>query len=66
MKIRLNGKEKELGESQKLEDLIQQFCSQSPKVIAEVNGNIIKTHRWAETILKEGDIVELVTLVGGG
>ena len=66
MKILLNGKEKEFAQLKDLKDLISQFCRDHNHVIAEVNGEIIKCHRWDATTIKDGDTVELVNFVGGG
>ena len=66
MKITLNGKEKELASSLKLKEIITQFSQGTRPVIVEVNGNIIKNSQRDQIILKEGDTIELVGLVGGG
>ncbi len=66
MKITLNGKEKQLKPSQTLTDTIGQFCKDTHRVIAEVNGSIILSPEWANHILRDGDCVELVNFVGGG
>lgn len=66
MKIKLNGQDKELVSAQTLTELVQTFCKQHNRIIAEVNGEIIKSPRWNETQLNDGDVVELVTFVGGG
>jgi sulfur carrier protein len=66
MKIIINGKEKEFMNSLQLKEVIEQFCKQSNLVIAELNGEIIKSNRWNETQLKDGDTIELVNFVGGG
>lgn len=66
MKITLNGKEKELTPSLNLKEIITQFTKKSQRVIVELNGNIIRAPQWENISLKEGDCVELVSLVGGG
>ena len=66
MKIQLNGKNQELSSSQSLKELIEGFCKQHNRVIAEVNGQIVKSPHWEKTPLKDGDVVELVSFVGGG
>jgi sulfur carrier protein len=39
----------------------------NPKLLAvEYNGEILHRQFWDETILKEGDRLEIVTIVGGG
>ena len=66
MNITLNGKPKELLLTLDLKSIVEQFCKDKTPVIAELNGEIIKTPQWEETTLKEGDAVELVSFVGGG
>ncbi len=66
MKILLNGKEKKLASTINLKQMIEQFCQQSSRVIAEVNGQIVKSPQWEKIHLKDGDKIELVNFVGGG
>lgn len=66
MKVTLNGQSKEFSNSSRLNDIVQQFCQNSNRIIAEVNGEIVKSARWPETEIKEGDTIELVNFVGGG
>lgn len=66
MRITLNGKEKELNSSLSLKETVAQFREDTRHVIAEVNGEIIRTPQWENTPIKEGDSIELVSLVGGG
>jgi len=66
MKITLNGQIKEFPQAPNLENIIGQFCKNKNPVIAELNGEIIKNPRWKETIVHEGDTIELVSFVGGG
>lgn len=66
MKIKLNGEEKVFTDSQNLNEIINQFCRDSSRIIAEVNGDIVRAQFWEDTTLKEGDRIELVSFVGGG
>ena len=66
MKVILNGKEKEFAQLNNLKDLVLQFCRDHNHVLAELNGEIIKTHQWDQTTIKDGDTIELVNFVGGG
>lgn len=36
------------------------------RVAVEKNGDIVSKARYADTVLKNGDIVEVVSFVGGG
>jgi len=66
MKITINGKEKEFESSLDLCKLINDLSKNPTRVIAELNGNIVKSPSWESTPLKDGDTLELVTFVGGG
>ena len=66
MRIKLNGQEKDFIDIASLKQVIDQFCRQNQRIIAEVNGEIIRNHSWENTILKNGDKIELVSFVGGG
>ena len=66
MKIQLNGQDKQLSSAQSLKGLIENFCKQHNRIIAEVNGQIIKSPNWNDVVLNDGDVVELVSFVGGG
>lgn len=66
MTITLNGKMQELAGEPSLNDIVQQFSPQTRRVIAELNGEIVRDPRWDEIRIREGDILELVSFVGGG
>jgi sulfur carrier protein len=66
MRITVNGTEKELSAPLPLNDLVGQFCKNSKHVIAEVNGEILRSPQWTGRSIKEGDVIELVSFVGGG
>ena len=65
MKIRINGQEKVLTQPQNLQSLIKEY-SKNTRVIAEINGDIVKNETWEQTLIKDGDTIELVAFVGGG
>jgi sulfur carrier protein len=64
--ITLNGKNMELANSMTLHQVVDQFCIGNKHVIVELNGTIIKTNLWKATAIKEGDQLELISIVGGG
>lgn len=66
MKVTLNGQSKEILEKLTLKNLVEQFCKNPNRVIAEVNGDIIKSQKWNDHLLNDGDTLELVNFVGGG
>jgi len=66
MKITVNGHNKTLTGSANLKTAIGNIVKDPSKVIAELNGKIIKKELWTSTSIKEGDKLELVAFVGGG
>lgn len=66
MQITLNGKVKNFEETLSLKSIILQFCRDTEHVIAEVNGQIVKSQKWNEQSIKNGDKIELINFVGGG
>ena len=69
MKIKVNGKEKNIKvENEKaLLSSTLEFLGYSPNtIVVEVNDLIINSTKWENQILKEGDRLEIVSIVGGG
>ncbi len=69
MKIKVNGEEKylELGnERVLLSSTLELLGYKSNTVVVEVNKLIINSKKWDEKILKDGDRLEIVSIVGGG
>tara|TARA_Y100001968_G_scaffold305863_1_gene322195 strand:- start:319 stop:531 length:213 start_codon:yes stop_codon:yes gene_type:complete len=69
MKLKLNGEIKTIpppDEELPLKILIKYLGYQPQLVVVEVNGVIINPHDWMKTKIKDGDCLEVVTIVGGG
>lgn len=66
MRVIINGQDKEFNGPKNLRALIEEVCPDSSKVIAEVNGSIVKRDAWDAHSIREDDRVELVSFVGGG
>ena len=66
MQVTLNGQNKDLSENTSLTALIDQVSKDNKRIIAEINGTIVKKEQWDQTQLSNGDEIELVTFVGGG
>ncbi|MCX5817658.1 MAG: sulfur carrier protein ThiS [Proteobacteria bacterium] len=66
MRVTVNGKTMEVAENTSLWGFIL-LCKIKPEtVIIELNERVIRRNIWTETVLMEGDRIELVTFVGGG
>ena len=69
MNIKLNGEMRIINHSEKeffLEGLITHLGYQPQLVVVELNGIIVNPQKWIDTKIKEGDCLEVVTIVGGG
>jgi len=66
MKININGTPKEIDKDLKLSELVTRFCKQPKFILTAVNEGIVLAKDRENTVLKEGDSVELVAPVGGG
>ena len=66
MKLVLNGEEKEFAAALSIQQLLDQLSIPAGRVACEVNLKIIKRAFYPETLLKEGDTVEIIQAIGGG
>tara|TARA_B100000941_G_scaffold211362_1_gene154908 strand:+ start:736 stop:945 length:210 start_codon:yes stop_codon:yes gene_type:complete len=69
MKIKVNGKEKdiELENEKALLSNALEFLGYKPNtIVVELNDLIINSKKWDSKILKDGDRLEIVSIVGGG
>jgi sulfur carrier protein len=66
MKLLLNGEEKEFIGTLSIQDLLEQLGIPAGRVACEVNLKIIKRGQYPETVLHEGDTVEIIQAIGGG
>ena len=64
--LRVNGKEVELNGPMRLVDYLEKLGASPRAVAVEHNGNIIDRDAYATTLLADGDVVEIVRMVGGG
>ena len=69
MKIKVNGKEKNIeleNKSALLSSTLELLGYKSNTIVVEVNDLIINSTKWGDELLKEGDRLEIVSIVGGG
>jgi thiamine biosynthesis protein ThiS len=65
MKITVNGDETEVEPGTTLRQLVHRYNLQPEKVAIELNKRIAREGNY-DAPLNEGDVVEIVTFVGGG
>ena len=69
MKIKVNGEEKKIELDQEnafLSTALNLMGYKSNTVVVELNDLIINSIKWGEVKLKDGDNLEIVSIVGGG
>ena len=69
MKLKINGEYKTIETSDpefQLEGLLENIGYKPQLVVVELNGVIVNPKDWISTKIKNGDCLEVVTIVGGG
>ena len=66
MRITLNGKAQELASGATVAQLIKGLNLTNRRTAVEINQAVIPRSAYTETIIREGDAVEIVHAVGGG
>ena len=69
MKIKVNGEEKNIDldhENPPLSTVLNSMGYKPNTIIVELNNLIINSLKWEKVKLKDGDNLEIVSIVGGG
>ncbi|MGA2690526.1 MAG: sulfur carrier protein ThiS [Candidatus Korobacteraceae bacterium] len=66
MRLIINGKDQTFVESITLAQLVEQLGMKGDRVAVELNREIVPRAQWPETMLNDGDQMEIVHFVGGG
>lgn len=64
-RLTVNGVAKELGAADLLA-AVKELGFEPKNVVAELNRAIVEREKWEHTTLRDGDILELISFVGGG
>lgn len=64
--IKLNGESRALAPDTSAADLVEQLGLGGQRIAVEINEEIVPRSRLAETLLADGDQVEIVHAIGGG
>jgi len=64
--ITLNGEKKEVPDNVTVSGLLEFLNIQQQRVAVERNEMIVKKDRYGETVLADGDMLEVVSFMGGG
>lgn len=66
MTVLVNGQARTVAKGATVEQLLESLGLRGQPCGVEINKQLVPKRRHAETILAEGDHIEIVTLVGGG
>lgn len=66
MRIRINGLDKELPDGATIDVLLTLCAIERAGIAVEVNREIVSKRLHADTVLSDGDNVEVVRMTGGG
>lgn len=66
MNIVVNGNKQEVTGSMNLLEAIRRFARNEKGIIVQLNDSLVKKQDWETHVLKDGDRLEMMQLVGGG
>lgn len=66
MQIHLNGENRQVPDQWTIADLLQELKIENRYCAVERNRNVVPREQHATTLLNADDVIEVVTLVGGG
>jgi len=66
MKLTVNGETRELPDGASIDELLEAMGLAGQPVAVEVNRQVVPKRQHEQHTLRDGDTIELVTLVGGG
>jgi sulfur carrier protein len=64
--LRVNGEERRCGVGLSLEAVLRALGYEPRLVVVEFNGEILGRQHWSTQAVVESDVIEVVTIVGGG
>ena len=66
VRVSVNGQWREVPGDTRVDSLLRELGVGTPRVAVEYNAEILPRPQYADTVLKDGDRIEIVTFVGGG
>ena len=66
MIVTVNGEQREIADGARLTDLLLALELSDKPCAVEVNKEVVPRRAHADSTLRQGDTIEIVTLVGGG
>jgi thiamine biosynthesis protein ThiS len=65
-RIHVNGESRSITDQLTLSELVEELSLSPARIAVELNGEVVRRDNWSETVLSEGDRLEVVHFVGGG
>jgi sulfur carrier protein len=66
VQITVNGQQQETADELKVDELVRQISDRSTGIAVAVNSEVVPRGCWADTAVRPGDRVDVVTAVQGG
>ena len=66
MKVIVNGTPHDVEDGASVETCVILLTTATTGVAAAVNGEVVRRSSWAQTPVRDGDLVEVITAVQGG
>jgi sulfur carrier protein len=66
MRVQINGESREIADGSTVAALLRELGVMQPHVAVELNLEVVPRAVHGDTVLRDGDRLEVVTLVGGG
>lgn len=66
MEIQINGEKRVVTDGVKLDVLLSDLDISTVGTAVELNREVVPKRTYAETTLGEGDVIEIIRMVGGG
>ena len=66
LRIQVNGEAREIADPLTLSELVSELSLAPERVAIELNKQVVRRTQWQETMLADGDRIEIVHFVGGG
>ena len=63
--VKLNGEYADIA-GKNIAEIIEKEGYNAARLAVELNGSIVPKAKYAETVIKENDVIEVVRFVGGG
>lgn len=66
MQVVINGRERELPNELTVTALLSEFGLNAERTVVELNRVVVDKAAYDTTVIRKGDVIELVEVVGGG